>query len=172
MDRRTFTAMAAGAVFAAEGAKAETASVRSRLIGCWTLLEAETVTDGKVTPWQGRKLPLTGILIYHPNGWVSTQISGARPAVKTSANFTRLPDAEKLESLSAYYGYYGTYEVDEVARTVTHSLVDSLWPYEKGNKLLRRFVLEKDILRLTTAPEPTDDGRTSYFNHLTWKKMA
>jgi hypothetical protein len=172
MDRRTFTAMAAGAVLAAEEAKAETASVRSRLIGCWTLLEAETVTDGNVTPWQGRKLPLTGILIYHPNGWVSTQISGTRPAVKTSASFAQLPDAQKFESLSAYYGYYGTYEVDEAAQTVTHSLVDSLWPYEKGNHLRRSFVLEKDVLRLTTAPQPTDDGRTTYFNRLAWKKLA
>jgi hypothetical protein len=172
MDRRTFTAMAVSTVLTAEGAKAETASVRARLIGCWTLLEAETVTDGKVTPWRGRKLPLTGILIYHPNGWVSTQISGARPTVKTSAEFARLPDAEKLESLSAYYGYYGTYKVDEGTRTVTHSLVDSLLPYEKGKKLVRTYVLEKGVLRLTTAPLPTDDGRTTYFNHLTWKKMA
>src|ERR1700712_2645995 len=98
MDR---TAMAASTVLTAEGAKAETASVRVRLIGCWTLLEAETVTYGKVTPWRGGKLPLTGILIYHPNGWVSTQICGARPTVKTSSEFSRLPDAEKLESLSA-----------------------------------------------------------------------
>jgi Lipocalin-like domain len=172
MDRRTFTAMAASTVLTAEGAKAETASVRSRLIGCWTLLEADTVTDGKVTPWFGRKLPLTGILIYHPNGWVSAQICGARPTVKTSANFSQLPDAQKLESLSAYYGYYGTYKVDEAARTVTHTLVDSLWPYEKGNSLRRSFVLEKDVLRLTTAPLPTDDGRTTYFNRLAWKKIA
>jgi hypothetical protein len=172
MDRRTFTALAAGVVLDSEAAKAQTASVRSRVIGCWTLLEAETVTDGKIAPWQARKLPLTGILLYHPNGWVCAQICGARPAVKSSADFARLPDAGKLESLSAYYGYYGTYELDEANHTVTHNVVDALWPFEKGISLSRSFVLEKDALRLTTARRPTDDGSTTYFNRLTWKKIA
>jgi hypothetical protein len=173
VDRRKFTAMAAaGAALGSGGAKAETASWRSQLIGTWSLQEAETVTDGKVAPWMGRLPPITGALMYQPDGWMSTQIAGAKAAVASRAIFNHLPDAERLKTLSSYYAFFGTFEVEEAGPFVTHRVVDALWPDEKGAVLRRSFQIEGGIMRLTTPPIPSEEGHTTFFNRLVWKKIG
>jgi hypothetical protein len=171
MDRRAFVAssvglVAAGAVSAAE----QQPSLRSRLLGAWSLTEAVSITGSDIAPWSGRQTPITGILIYLDSGWMSVQISGARPDTISRADFGKLSTADRFVWLKEYYAYYGTFEIDEAARVVTHRLADSLFPYEKAANLKRSFELEGNILTLLT--EPREEAGRSTFNRLVWKKTA
>jgi len=67
-------------------------------LGVWSLINAVSLTDGVLNPWFGRTPPITGILIYLDNGWMSVQIAGARPG-KNPANFDDLPADDRTKGL-------------------------------------------------------------------------
>lgn len=170
MDRRTFIASSIGIVAAGSVSAAERSSLRSRLLGVWSLTEAVTVKETETVPWFGRQPPINGNLIYTDGGWMSVQITGAVPGTIARADFLKLPAADRVVWLDAYFAYYGTFVIDEVAHVVTHHVVNSLLPYDTATVLKRNIVVDGDMLTLLTPPR--DDGGGKTFNRLVWRKAA
>lgn len=171
MNRRSFITALAGAAGARVPFVAATqrTSWRSQLLGAWSLINAVSLTDGVPKPWFGRKPPITGILMYLDNSWMSVQIAGTRPG-KNPANFDDLPADDRTKWLGQYYAYYGRFEIDEAARVVTHHITDSLLPYERAAVYRRKFDLQNGVLTFIT--DPRKDGGKTGFNRLIWKRMA
>jgi hypothetical protein len=168
MDRRTFVASSMGVVATSAISAAEQQSLRSRLLGVWSLTEAVMIKGDETVPWFGRHPPITGNLMYAENGWMSVHIAGAVPGTISRADFIKLPAADRVVWLNEYYAYYGTFEIDEVAHVVTHHIVNSLMPYETATALKRDVAIDRDMLTLLTPPREENGGRT--FNRLVWKK--
>ena len=168
MDRRAFISSSAVAMVSAPAA-AQQAALRPMLLGARSLTEAATVAGATISPWFGRTNPVSGMLIYLDNGWMSVQISGARPGAVARADYNRLSDLDKYGWLKEYYGYYGRFEVDDTSRTVTHHLVDSLLPYERQTTVRRHCELDGDRLVLVTEPRGEAGQTTS--NRLVWQRV-
>jgi hypothetical protein len=168
MDRRTFVASSVGVVATSALSAAEQQSLRSRLLGVWSLTEAVTIKGNETFPWFGRHLPITGNLMYAESGWMSVQIAGGVPGTISRADFIKLPAADQKVWLDEYYAYYGTFEIDEIAHVVTHHILSSLLPYETATALKRDVTIDGDLLTLLTPPRDESGGRT--FNRLVWKK--
>ncbi len=167
MDRRAFIASSAAGLAAAPAVAQQTA-LATMLLGAWSLTEAATVAGTTISPWFGRTNPVSGLLMYQAGGWMSVQISGARPGTVARAEYNQLSDLDKFGWQKEYYGYYGRFEVDESSRTVMHHLIDSLLAYERQTTLKRRCELEGEHLTLLTEPR-TEAGQTT-FNRLVWKR--
>jgi Lipocalin-like domain len=170
MDRRTFIVSSAGVLGTSSFATADQPSLRSRLIGIWSLIEAVTVKGNETVPWFGRHPPITGNLIYNEIGWMSVHIAGAPAGTISRSDFLKLSAAERAVWFDEYYAYYGTFEIDEVAHVVTHHIVSSLLPYETGTILKRDVSIDGDMLSLLTPAR--DDGGKTTFNRLVWKKAT
>ena len=168
MDRRSF--VAAVGVFTASTAVAQQQSLRSKIIGLWSLMDAFTVAGDVVEPWFGRRTPITGVIAYHENGMMSVQISGSKPSDISRSDFKASATERKFEFLKEYYAYYARFEVDEPTSTVTHHIIDSLLPYERNTTVKRKLELIGDVLTSITAPRE-EDGRTT-FNRLIWRRTA
>lgn len=170
MERRTFITSAIGVLTTNSFAAADQPSLRSRLVGTWSLTEAVTVTGNETIPWFGRHPPITGILIYTENGWMSVHIAGAPAGTISRADFLKLSPADRAVWFDEYYAYYGTFEVDEASHVVTHRIVSSLLPYETATILKRDISMNDDMLSLVTPPR--NDGGKTTFNRLVWKKAT
>jgi hypothetical protein len=169
MNRRAFLASSAVAL-SPVSAGAQTATLRSKILGVWSLVEASTIAGDAVSPWFGRTNPVTGLLIVQDSGWMSVQISGSRPGKIGRPEYLKLSDVEKSSWMKEYYGYYGKFSIDENMSVVTYEVIDSLLPYERGMILKRKCELMGDMLTLLTEPRQ-GDGVTSY-NKLVWKKVG
>jgi Lipocalin-like domain len=170
MDRRIFIASSVGVLATSSLAPADQHSLRSRLIGIWSLTEAVTVKGNESVPWFGRHPPITGNLIYNENGWMSVQIAGAPAGTISRADFLKLPAADRAVWFDEYYAYYGTFEMDELGHVITHHIASSLLPYETGTDLKRDVSINGDTLSLLTPAR--DDGGKTTFNRLVWKKAT
>lgn len=170
MDRRTLVATSLGLIAGGSAISEERPKGRSRVLGVWTLMDAVSITGTDVAPWSGRQTPITGTLMYLDSGWMSAQISGAKPSIISRADFLKLSPADRHTWFKEYYAYYAQFDVDEDARVITHRIVDSLLPYEKGIVYKRSFEVNGDMLTLLT--EPREVGGRTTFNRLTWKKVA
>ena len=170
MHRRTFIISSVGVLATSSFATADQPSLRSRLIGSWSLTEAVTVNGDETVPWFGRHPPITGILIYSESGWMSVQIAGAPAGTISRADFNNLSAADRAVWFDEYYAYYGTFDIDEVTHVVSHHIVSSLLPYETATILKRDVSIDGDILSLLT-PARNDGGKTT-FNRLVWKKAT
>ncbi len=172
MDRRMFIAasvgLIAGEIQGASGA--ELPSWRSQLLGIWSLVDAFTILGDEAKPWFGRHTPITGVIIYLDNGWMSAQISGAKPGTISRGDFEKLAAIDRVKWFDEYYAYYGKFEVDEAARVITHRIADSLLPWEQAIVYKRQFELDNGVLTLLT--EPRDVGGKTTFNRLIWKKAT
>lgn len=170
MDRRRLLASSIGLLSATAALADEPQSLRSRLLGLWSLTDAVTVRGNDVLPWYGRRKPITGAIIFLENGWLSVQIGGGRPDKVSRGDFPKLEPAERLAFLEQYYAYYGKFEVDEIAGTVQFHVVDSLLPFERGDVLKRKATIEGETLTLVTEPR-LEDG-LMHFNRLVWKRLV
>ncbi len=168
MDRRTFVASSVAIASAGAVSAAEQPSLRSRLLGGWSLIEAVTVNETETVPWFGRHPPIKGNLIYTEIGWMSLHITGGVPGAISRADFLQLPATDRVVWLDAYYAYYGSFEIDEVAHVVTHHVANSLLPYETATTLKRNVAFDGEMLTLLTPPHNDGGGKT--FNRLVWKK--
>jgi hypothetical protein len=169
MDRRAFLASTVGTL-AASASVAQQPNLRAMILGAWSLTEASTVAGTEITSWFGRQDPVSGLLIYQNNGWMSVQISGARPSKIARADYNKLNATDKFEWLKEYYAYYGTFELDDASNIVSHQIFDALLPYERNITLKRKCYLEGDILSLLTEPRE-ESGKTT-FNRLVWKRIV
>jgi Lipocalin-like domain len=172
MKRRMFVAASAGLIAGniPITAWAQPTSWRSRVLGSWSLVDAVAVSGDEIKPWAGRQTPITGIIMYLDSGWMSVQISGARPGVISREDFEKLKTDDRAKWLNEYYAYYGKFEVNESSRVITHYLTDALLPYEQAIVYKRSFKLDGDVLTLLTEPRVV--GGKTVFNRLVWKKAA
>jgi hypothetical protein len=171
MDRRTLIVSSVGVLATGSLSAAEQPSLRSRLIGVWSLTEAVTIKGNETSPWFGRHPPITGNLIYTESGQMSVHIAGAPPGTISRPDFIKLSAAERAAWLDEYYAYYGTFEIDEVAKVVTHHIASSLLPYETATMLKRDISINGDMLSLLTPSRDDGSGKTT-FNRLVWKKVT
>jgi hypothetical protein len=106
MDRRTFIAASVGLIAGElQGASGvELSSWRSQLLGTWFLVDAFTILGDETKPWFGRHTPITGVIIYLDNGWMSAQISGAKPGTISRGDFEKLAAIDRVKWLDDSYG--------------------------------------------------------------------
>ena len=145
--------------------------VAAAFAGAWRLVSVETSRpNGEVIyPFYGKHPE--GLLVYDRSGWMSVQIVSDpkpnAPLASTREGFLAAP-AEKAIAIDGYYAYFGTWTVDAVASTVTHHIVQSLYPGERGEDGMRQFVLEGNRLTLTAkAHEMGEDHQ----RRLVWERV-
>jgi hypothetical protein len=73
--------------------------------------------------------------------------------------------------MARYLAYSGPFHVDEVTRTLTHSMSVSLCPGWVGQTQPRVAKLEGTRLELSTAL-PTLSGRVEVMAHLQWERAT
>jgi hypothetical protein len=157
--------------FAARSAVAVNGT-RAKFLGAWRLVSVETIrANGEVIfPYYG-KAP-KGILIYDRSGTMSVQIvSDPQPTVPTASSresFLAASAAEKAAAIDGYYAYWGTWDIDDARSTVTHHIVQSLYPAERGESGVRHFVLEGDRLTLTAK---THEMGEDHERRLVWERV-
>jgi hypothetical protein len=140
--------------------------VANDLIGHWTLISCESVTDGRTEYPYGRE-PI-GQLTYDAAGHMAAQIMRPEREPFASADPGEATPEEASAALAGYLAYFGTYSVDEGAGVVTHLVTASLFPNWVGGKQQRYFLLEGDRLSLTT-PRIVLQGSERVFR-LVWNR--
>lgn len=139
-------------------------------VGTWRLREACALTD------DGRRMasPLgenvLGQIIYDLAGNMSAQLMAtARPRFSA-----RTPDATPADEFKAAFmsftSYWGTYRIDEIARTVTHTVIGASAPSWPGSEQLRFYELEGNLLTLKTPPIRGRDG-VKQVQRLVWERV-
>ena len=143
------------------------------LVGAWRLVSVETKRpNGEVIyPFYGRHPE--GLLIYDRSGFMSVQIvSDPKPTVPLADSrqeFLAASAAEKAAAADGYYAYFGTWSIDPAASTVTHHILQSLYPAERGEDGIRRMSLEGSRLTLTAkAHEMGEDHQ----RQLVWERVT
>ena len=141
----------------------------TRLIGVWKLLSwVETPVDGSA-----ERLPLgphpSGIIIYHPAGYVSAQLMRADRRSFASGDWSAGTAAEYQAEATSYFAYCGPFRADDDSQTVTHSAEVSLFPNWTGHVLRRQVVIDEDLLRLSTVDPYVSSGERVHAC-MTWKR--
>lgn len=148
-------------------------NLRERLAGTWKLVSIETIRpSGEVIyPFYGKRPE--GLLLYDRSGWMSVQIvsdpAPEVPKADSREDFLAAPLAEKAKAIDGFYGYYGTWTVDASKQTVTHHIVQSLYPAERGEEGVRHFVLDGDHLTLTAK---TREMGEEHQRRLIWQRTS
>jgi len=126
---------------------------QQKFVGAWRLVSVETVRpNGEVMyPFYGKHPQ--GLIMYDASAWMSVQIvsdpAPTEPGASSREEMLRAPVSEKAAAFDGCYAYFGTWTVDEAKGTVTHHIQQSLYPAERGEDGVRRFVLEGDRLKLS-----------------------
>jgi hypothetical protein len=147
-------------------------SVTDQLMGAWRLVSVETTRpNGElIYPFYGRHPE--GLLVYDRSGWMSVQIvSDPKPAVPLSDSregFFAASSAEKVAAVDGYYAYFGTWIVDPSGSTVTHHIVHSLYPGERGEEGVRQVSIEGN--RLTLVAKTHEMGE-DHQRRLVWERV-
>ena len=160
----------------AESAKRSAAhkptSIRDQLVGAWRLVSVETLrSNGEVIyPFYGKHPE--GLLMYDRSGWMSVQIiSDPKPTVPrddSREGFLAAPSSEKVSAIDGYYAYFGTWTVDPPGGTVSHHIRQSLYPGERGEEGVRRFLLQGTRLTLTAK---THEMGEEHERRLVWERV-
>jgi hypothetical protein len=146
--------------------------VTDQLMGAWRLVSVETTRpNGElIYPFYGRHPE--GLLVYDRSGWMSVQIiSDPKPAVPLSDSregFLAASSAEKVAAVDGYYAYFGTWSVDPSGSTVTHHIVYSLYPGERGEEGVRQVSIEGN--RLTLVAKTHEMGE-DHQRRLVWERV-
>jgi hypothetical protein len=90
--------------------------LRTRLIGVWKLVSwVETPIDGSA-----ERLPLgphpSGIIIYHPAGYVSAQLMRADRRLFASGDWSAGTAADYQAEATSYFAYCGPFDAMTTAR--------------------------------------------------------
>jgi hypothetical protein len=147
------------------------ASIRAQLIGIWQLVSwVEAPVDGS-----GERHPLgenpLGVIIYHPDGYVSAQLMRCDRRLFTSGDWALGTAAEYQAEATSYFAYCGPFRVDDGSQTVIHSAEVSLFPNWTGQVLRRQVTIDQDLLRLSTVDPYVSSGKRVHAC-MTWKRAA
>lgn len=128
----------------------ESQSLRTQLVGHWTLVSLEVVGGDETEYPMGRDV--RGVIAYSPTGQMAVQImQDDRPRFASDDMAGGTP-AELAAALAGYTAYFGTYSVDEGARVVTHHVTGSLFPNWVGTDQRREVAFRDDLLTLSSQP--------------------
>ena len=147
-------------------------SVREQLIGTWRLVSIETIRpNGEIIyPYYGKHPQ--GLIMYDRSGWMSVQIvsdpAPAVPAVDSREAFAAAPVVDKAKAAEGYYAYCGTWILDVSKSTVTHHIMQSLLPGERGQDGVRYLALNGDRLTLTAK---THEMGEDHQRRLVWQRI-
>ena len=145
--------------------------LREKLIGAWKLVSyVETSVDGSAKRYPLGEKP-EGIIMYTPDGYMSAQLMRPGRHNLASSDIFKGNPQEYAEEASGYLAYSGPFHVDEVARTVTHSMRVSLFPGWVGQTQPRVVKLVGSRLQLSTAV-PSLSGGVQVMSHLEWEREA
>lgn len=125
-------------------------SLRSKLVGQWTLLSFEIVNGAEVDYPMGRDV--SGVITYGHTGQMTAQLMQRNRPPFASDEVAGATLAELSAAMSGYTAYFGTYSVDEVAGIVTHHVTGSLFPNWVGTEQPRKVVFDGDQLTLSSQP--------------------
>ncbi len=156
--------------------KADTSSIRDKLIGTWSLASRQsTGPDGKVLSDPTLAKTPAGMLIYDRSGHVAAQLSRKNRTMdiftqecNQAAQIKGRPDT--AQTVLGYDAYFGTYTIDEATRTVTHHLDFAIFPDDIGKDIKRSFTLDGDVLTIrfnTTIQDGTHVTRV-----LVWHRLS
>jgi hypothetical protein len=117
-------------------------AVQVRFVGTWMLVALDG--DGVLVERLGTS-PV-GILIYDQFGNMSVQI------MNRARGTAPLKNPEDIKAaFQSYIGYFGQYSIDFEERSVTHSVVGSLYPRDVGRAFKRLYEFTGDRLILTAT---------------------
>jgi hypothetical protein len=143
-------------------------TLRESLIGAWTLeAYVERPVDGS-----SDRHPLgedaTGLILYTPDGFMSAQLmrQGRRPF---ASGYWFDGTAEEYRDAASYIAYSGPFDIDEQARTLTHTMYVSFYPNWLSQAQPRAVELDGDILRLSSM-RPIRSGGVLVLSHLQWRR--
>lgn len=148
-------------------------AAESGLVGAWQLVRVDTVrANGQIIhPFYGEHP--AGLIVYDASGWMSVQIvSDPKPMVPRGDSrdaFRGASAAEKAIAADGYYAYFGRYTVDESARTVTHHILEALYPGERGSDFKRHYLIKSDQLTLVAKLHEMGEDRE---RHLVWRRLS
>jgi hypothetical protein len=148
-------------------------ALSNQLVGAWRLVSVETRrANGEVIyPFYGKHPE--GLLMYDRSGCMSVQIVSdpkpTQPLASSREKFLATPAQEKAAAVDGYYAYFGTWTVDAASSTVTHHIVNSLYPGERGEAGVRHLTLAGD--RLTLEAEAHEMGEV-HQRRLVWERVS
>lgn len=118
----------------------------SELQGVWIFQrEINTTATGEVVDVPGPAYQ--GMLIYTPDGYVSANLMPKGRAWQVAD--ATLEQLRQTVGQGSSTGYAGRYEVDTKAKTVTHIPLTSLDPADEGRRLVRNYLLDGNVLKLS-----------------------
>ena len=99
-------------------------------------------------------------------------VSDPKPTVPTASSreaFLAASTAEKASAIDGYYAYFGTWTLDPSVPAVTHHIVNSLDPGERGEDAVRKLSLDGD--RLTLLAKAHEMGE-DHQRKLVWERVT
>ena len=144
--------------------------LRQRLVGTWRLVsyvERDVESSEESHPMGERPL---GLLIYAQDGFMSVQLSSAnRLPFQGSDPYCGTPE-EYTGAASRYIAYSGPFYIDVPNGSLIHEMQVSLFPNWLGQRQVRRFQIEGDLLRLATD-RPMNFGGALKTATLVWRRV-
>src|ERR1700674_2147367 len=123
-------------------------SFKEKLYDTWRLVRIESVgPKGELyEPWFGGGA--MGQIIYDRSGQMAAQLLRNPPPNNGS---------DSRDAYDGYYAYFGTFEVNEATGIVTHHILSSLRPGERGIDYKRSVRFVGDKIVLTTEMQPRSE---------------
>jgi hypothetical protein len=112
-----------------------------------------------------------GIIMYTPDGYMSAQLMRPERRPFASGDWFDGTEEEYREEASTYIAYSGPFHVDEEKRTLTHSMLVSLFPNWTGQTQPRVVKIEGDKLFLSTE-SPLKSGGKIVMSYLQWQRAG
>jgi hypothetical protein len=147
------------------------AKLRDRLTGAWKLVSyVEKPVDGSAPFHPLGERPL-GIIMYTPDGYMSAQLSKPDRPSFASGDWFQGTDEDYKQEASTYIAYSGLFHVDEEKKTLTRSMLVSLFPNWTGQTQPRVVKIEGDMLHLSSEAPIRSAGKT-VISYLQWRRAG
>ena len=142
--------------------------LRDRLIGAWKLISyVEKPIDGSASFYPMGEHPM-GIIMYTPDGYMSAQLMRPDRKPFPSGDWFGGTTDEYWQEATTYIAYSGPFHVEEVHKTLTHSMFVSMFPNWTGQTQPRVVKIEGETLHLSTASPIKSAGVMN--SYLQWKR--
>jgi hypothetical protein len=156
------------AVSASSYGQAAPSSVKSDLLGTWTLVSTEELLrDGHARPYPDLGPHAKGYLIYTADGHMcATLMKPGRALWKNDDEHAT--DTEKLSAAAGFTSYCGTYRVDEKKKIIVHLPEVAFLPNYIGVPQERPFTLQGDRLIFSGTERAGDVVRWT----IVWRRAS
>ncbi len=136
-------------------------TLKEQLIGVWSLesYQSEDQEGNVVYPFGEDAM---GFIMYHPDGYMSAQLSKQGRAPYASGDIHVGTTEEMANAAVGYMAYCGKFEVNEETGVVTHHMEVSMNPTWEGQQQPRLGKIESDVLKIMNGLNESQK--------LVWKK--